>query len=198
MPGLPPLRFTRFHARFRFGRLNASSISKPVPGHAVSEVANDACPLRSALGASPLPSSGSSSCLDFWTMVSSRPPGQCPCDRSALQRLAGCLLWPRLTSRSVDVTTWPFQAQSEISPDKNTVLHRTTAGFTPGPIGHGSFAVRSPLASEHQRLISDSCSSAHGFVPRFLQTVGRPPALALPFPRCDLLRRGLSPPRQCP
>jgi hypothetical protein len=56
------------------------------------------------------------------------------------------LLWPLLTSRSARVVASPFQVSGEISPDKNTILHRTTAGFTPGPLGHGSFAVPCPLA----------------------------------------------------
>ena len=32
---------------------------------------------------------------------------------------------------SLRVSTSPFQAQGEISPGKNAILHRTTAGFTP-------------------------------------------------------------------
>ena len=40
----------------------------------------------------------------------------------------------------------PFQAQGEISPGKNALLHCTTAGFTPPPLGHESFAVSCPLA----------------------------------------------------
>jgi len=55
------------------------------------------------------------------------------------------LLGPRLTSRSGS-TPSPFQAQGEISPGKNALLHCTTAGFTPLPLGHESFAVIGPLA----------------------------------------------------
>ncbi|MFC5696649.1 hypothetical protein ACFPU0_13895, partial [Pseudomonas sp. GCM10022186] len=40
----------------------------------------------------------------------------------------------------------PFQAQGEISPGKNAILHRTTAGSTPPPLDHESFAAFSPLA----------------------------------------------------
>jgi hypothetical protein len=40
----------------------------------------------------------------------------------------------------------PFQAQGEISPGKNAILHRTTAGFTLPPLDHKSFAVTCPLA----------------------------------------------------
>ena len=55
------------------------------------------------------------------------------------------LLRPRLTSRSGS-TPSPFQAQGEISPDKNALLHCTTAGSTPLPFDHESFAVSGPLA----------------------------------------------------
>jgi hypothetical protein len=44
------------------------------------------------------------------------------------------------------VPTSPFQAQSEISSGKNTLLHRTTAAFTPLRLGHKSFAASCPLA----------------------------------------------------
>jgi len=40
----------------------------------------------------------------------------------------------------------PFQAQGEISPGKNALLHCTTAGSTPLPLDHESFAVIGPLA----------------------------------------------------
>ena len=55
------------------------------------------------------------------------------------------LLRPRLTSRSGS-TPLPFQAQGEISPGKNALLHCTTAGSTPLPLDHESFAVSGPLA----------------------------------------------------
>jgi len=51
----------------------------------------------------------------------------------------------RLTCRSGS-TRSPFQAQGEISPGKNALLHCTTAGFTPPPLGHNNFAVTCPLA----------------------------------------------------
>ena len=57
----------------------------------------------------------------------------------------GDLLRPLLTSRSGS-TPSPFQAQGEISPGKNALLHCTTAGSTPLPLGHESFAVLCPLA----------------------------------------------------
>ena len=55
------------------------------------------------------------------------------------------LLRPLLTSRSGS-TPSPFQAQGEISPGKNAVLRRTTAGFTPPPLGHGASRFLCPLA----------------------------------------------------
>jgi len=56
------------------------------------------------------------------------------------------LLWPLLTSRSTDDATSPFQAQGEISPGKNAGLPHTTAGSTPPPFGHKSFAISCSLA----------------------------------------------------
>ena len=47
---------------------------------------------------------------------------------------------------SLRVTTSPFQAQGEISPGKNALLHCTTAGFTPLRLDHKSFAEFGPLA----------------------------------------------------
>ena len=60
-------------------------------------------------------------------------------------RAAPRTLRPLLTSRSGS-TPSPFQAQGEISPGKNALLHCTTAGFTPPTLGHKSFAARCPLA----------------------------------------------------
>jgi len=57
------------------------------------------------------------------------------------------LLRPRLTSRSTGRPASPSQARGEISPGKNTDLPRTTAGFTPRPLGHEGFAIMCPLAS---------------------------------------------------
>ena len=56
----------------------------------------------------------------------------------------GDLLRPRLTSRS-GCSPSPFQAQGEISPGKNALLHCTTAGFTPPTLDHESFAAICPL-----------------------------------------------------
>jgi hypothetical protein len=55
------------------------------------------------------------------------------------------LLWPLLTSCSGSSPS-PFQAQGKISPGKNAILHRTTAGFTPSTLDHKSFTVSRLLA----------------------------------------------------
>src|ERR1700756_4775975 len=69
--------------------------------------------------------------------------------RSALHLRVGFAashrLRPLLTSRSGS-TPSPFQAQGEISPGKNALLHCTAAGSTPLPLDHESFAVSGPLA----------------------------------------------------
>ena len=71
---------------------------------------------------------------------------------------------------SLRVSTSPFQALGEISPGKNTLLHRTTAGFTPPCLGHKSFAAlaRSPcLAVPHIRfLFIGSRFTLHASSPR--------------------------------
>jgi len=72
-------------------------------------------------------------------MLDSTPP------RSALHSPCDKLLRPRLTSRSGS-TPLPFQAQGEISPGKNALLHCTTAGFTSPILGHESFAISGSLA----------------------------------------------------
>ena len=114
-------------------------------------------------------------CLrDPWSFRSPSPFGPS-------SRVAPGLLRPLLTSRSRPLgPASPFQAQGEISPGKNAVLHRTTAGFTsPGPWSSRasrSFArspcsapppirflfvgprFRSPLPS-HARSPSRSCGS---------------------------------------
>ncbi len=55
-----------------------------------------------------------------------------------------------------------------------------------------------PARPGRHRLISGSCSSARRFVPRFLQTLPRGRALAVPLGCCDQLPGGLPPPSQCP
>ena len=69
--------------------------------------------------------------------------------RSALRGVAAA----RMASADSSLRPWPtarrtspFQAWGEASPDKNTGLPCTTAGFTPPPFGHKGFAVCCPLA----------------------------------------------------
>ena len=78
----------------------------------------------------------------------------CPAHRHAVEHsfsfgpsftLTSKLLRPRLASRSGS-TPLPLRAQGEISPGKNALLRCTTAGSTPLPFGHKSFAVTCPLA----------------------------------------------------
>ena len=52
-----------------------------------------------------------------------------------------------------------------------------------------------PARPDRDRLMSGSCSSARGFAPHFLPTVGHPSAVALRFARCGQLAGGLAPPR---
>jgi hypothetical protein len=63
-----------------------------------------------------------------------------------------------------------------------------------------SSRLRGPLPARpaRRRLRSGSCTSARGFAPRFLPTVGRPSAVAVRFDRDDLLSVGLAPTRQRP
>ncbi len=71
---------------------------------------------------------------------------------------------------SLRVDTSPFQAQGEISPGKNALLHCTTAGFTPLRFGHESFAVFGPLAllgsALYPILVHRLAASLHASFPR--------------------------------
>ncbi len=80
------------------------------------------------------------------------------------------LLRPLLTSRSGFFFPSPFQAQGEISPGKNALLHCTTAGSTPLRLDHKGFAVLCPLALlgsalypilVHRLAVSIHASSPH-------------------------------------
>lgn len=108
------------------------------------------------------------------------------------------LLRHLLTSHATACAPSPFQAQGEISPDKNAVLHRTTARFTSPESWSSKLRGHWPARLTRRRLGSGSCTSAHGFAPRFLPTLGRPHAVAAHFARDDLLTGGLAPPRQRP
>src|SRR5690606_6654918 len=80
------------------------------------------------------------------------------------------------------------------SPGKNTLLHRTTAGYTPPHLGHKSFAASCPLALLGSASYPIFVHRLTVYDPRFLPTVGRPSAVALHFVRCGQLTGGLSPP----
>ena len=76
---------------------------------------------------------------------------------------------PCMTSRSGS-TPSPFQAQSEISPGKNALLHCTTAGFTPLRFDHESFAEFRPFAllgnAFYPVLVHRLAVSLHAFSPQ--------------------------------
>jgi len=95
---------------------------------------------------------------------------------------------------SLRVSTSPFQAQGEISPGKNALLLRTTAGFTPLRLGHESFAASCPLALLGNAFYPVLVHRLTDYAPRFLPTVGHPSAVALHFVRCGQLTGGLAPP----
>ena len=107
------------------------------------------------------------------------------------------LLRPLLTSRSGSSPS-PFQAQGEISPGKNAILHRTAAAFTSPTLGHESFAVHCLLALLGAASDAVRVPRLAVYAPRFLPTLGRPHAVALRFARCGQLGRGLAPPRSRP
>ena len=106
---------------------------------------------------------------------------------------ASQLLWPLLTSRSGSAPS-PFQAQGEISPGKNALLHRTTAGFTPLRLGHESFAASCPLALLGSAFYPVLVHRLTVYASRFLPTLSHPCAVALHFVRCGQLTGGLAPP----
>ena len=83
--------------------------------------------------------------------------------RSVLRPGTPELLLPLLTSRSPALSAGsPFQAQGEISPGKNAVLHRTAAGFTPPEPWPSRLRGLMPARPARHRLVSGSCPSAHG------------------------------------
>ena len=161
MPGLPLFCRTRFNALTRLARPSTSSIRRcSFPKRSSPWATVRASPLPSTFGASPLSSSGSSSCLDSWRMAFSRStvvtlssPFGPSSDKAGSKRIMHFvgLLWPLLTSRSAGrpnsaMPASPFQASGETSPGKNDDLPRTIAGSTPLPLGRRSFAVSGPLA----------------------------------------------------
>ena len=102
------------------------------------------------------------------------------------------LLRPLLTSRSGS-TPSAFQPRGEISPGKNALLLRTTAGSTPPRLDHEGFAVLCPLALFSSAFYPVLVHRPTDYDPRFLPTLGRPHAVALHFTRRDQLVAGLAP-----
>src|SRR5690606_28823075 len=90
-------------------------------------------------------------------------------------------------------TPLPDHAQGEGSPGKNTLLHCTTAGFTPPRLDHESFTVCCPLALLGNAFYPIRVPRLAAYAPRFLPTLSRPHAVALHFIRCDQLMAGLAP-----
>ena len=167
------------------------SFSSSFPERSSSCAADRASPLRSPLGASPLPASGElqlprtsgAVSLSRLTVVSlSSPFGPSP-----LEVAARPLLRPRLTSRSASCARRPFRREAR-SPQVRTL---SFAARSPDlrrlSLDHRGFAVICPLAPLDVASYPVLCSSTRGFAPRFLPTVGRPSAVA------RSLRSGWSP-----
>jgi len=125
-------------------------------------------------------------------------PRAIPSIPSALRfRSTASAALPTTTTASADFSLQfapsPFQAQGEISPGKNALLHCTTAGFTPPCLDHKGFAVSCPLALLGSAFYPVLVHRLAICAPRFLPTLGRPHAVALHFARCDQLTAGLAP-----
>ena len=88
----------------------------------------------------------------------------------------------------VNAGTLSIAADTALVPDGRLVARRPVGGDRqrPGP------------RPARRRLASGFCSSARGFAPRFLPTLGRPRAVAVRFGCDGLLPRGLAPPRSRP
>ncbi len=125
----------------------------------------------------------------------------CP-SRSVLRRaFQPCgllrLLRHLLTSRSGSSPS-PFQAQDEISPGKNAILHRTTAAFTSPAPWPQELRRSLPARPGQRRLGCGSCTSAHGL------RSSLPPHARSPSRNCDSLaslwpaRPGTSTPKIAP
>jgi hypothetical protein len=71
---------------------------------------------------------------------------------------------------SLPIARSPFQAQGEVSPGKNAIFLRTTAGFTLPPLDHKSFAVLRLLAlvgiASYPILVHRLADSFHASFPR--------------------------------
>ena len=71
---------------------------------------------------------------------------------------------------SLPLARSPFRAQGEVSPGKNAIFLRTTAGFTLPPLDHKSFAVLRLLAlvgiASYPILVHRLADSFHASFPR--------------------------------
>ena len=139
---------TRFHARCRFSLASAAiSSADPVPFGSCRGRRASSLPEPHAASPRPTPAARSRRHLTRCSphrhgVEHSLSFGPSP---TAASQPPHRLLRPLLTSRSGS-TPSPFQARGEISPGKNALLHCTTAGSTPLPLDHESFAVFGPLA----------------------------------------------------
>ncbi len=187
-PAAPLLAFTRFQALCRFSRARAAAAPALCSARHSAGRSLHRCPVQTGLHPVSPRTAPLSRASDAWLPASlclkhSSSFGPSPRIR---------LLRPLLTSRSGS-TPSPFQAQGEISPGKNAFLHRTTAGSTPPPLGHESFAVHGPLALVGTASYPVLVHRHAVYAPRFLPTLGHPHAVALHFTRCDQLVAGLPP-----
>lgn len=187
-PAAPLLAFTRFQALCRFSRARAAAAPALCSARHSAGRSLHRCPVQTGLHPVSPRTAPLSRASDAWLPASlclkhSSSFGPSPRIR---------LLQPLLTSRSGS-TPSPFQAQGEISPGKNAFLHRTTAGSTPPPLGHESFAVHGPLALVGTASYPVLVHRHAVYAPRFLPTLGHPHAVALHFTRCDQLVAGLPP-----
>ena len=93
-------------------------------------------------------------------------PRAIPSIPSALRfRSTASAALPTTTTASADFSLQfapsPFQAQGEISPGKNALLHHTTARFTPPDPWSQKLHGLLPARLGRHRLLSGSCPSAH-------------------------------------
>ena len=173
-PALPLLALTRFHAAAMFVACQRPApAARSCPRRPCSCRAGDGFIAAGSRAASPCALRSARPSLRGLLMpvpVASVMSSSTAPSRSALRPgRSGQLLRPLLTSRSGSSPS-PFQAQGEISPGKNAILHRTTAGFTPPGLGHESFAVTCPLAllgaASYPVLVHRPAVSLHASFPR--------------------------------
>ncbi len=177
----------------RFERLRLAGNHFSAPERTSPLVIVGASPLRRACEASPRSLSGSSACAEFrrlalfgLTAVSlSLRFGPSPTGFQG-PALSGCLLWPRLTSRSA-VTRRPFRRKARAPQVRLRDLPRTTAGSTPWLLGREGFAVLCPLALIHSALYPIPVRRLAGLLHASFSARLAAHALRLASARCDLL-----------